>query len=65
MPVGVDKENNLQIYQCRICRIGAQYECPICHCPRTMRARYLEACFFCHAGYYKNLSESIERRLLI
>ena len=47
-PIG--EEDGQTYYRCSFCKIGKQYECPICHNPRTIWQVYREICFICGGG---------------
>lgn len=59
VPTG-EEEDGLIVYQCCICKVGRQLECPLCHCPRTLWAKYKEICSFCNPSYYENLKMAVK-----
>jgi hypothetical protein len=57
VPAG--RENGIQTYHCEKCGSGLQYECPVCHCPRTLLVNGV--CMFCSQEFnFSHLTSMIK-----
>jgi hypothetical protein len=63
IPIGVDEETGLKVYECGKCHRGRQFECPGCHKPRTIFIRGI--CIFCSGvnKIGKSFQKAINRNL--
>ena len=61
VPIGEQGDN--KVYQCSNCKVGTQFECPICHNPRTIWAEDKEVCSFCSGDYYVKMAGEIKGRI--
>lgn len=61
VPVG--KQGEITVYQCSICKIGTQFECQVCHNPRS-RLDKNNACMFCSGtDNFQNFKEQLKADL--